>query len=95
MALRIGIDVGGTFTDLIAYDESTGHINVAKTLSTPPFFVDGCIKALSIARIDVSEISHYIGHASTVAENAIIERKLPSIALITTSGFEDVIFMGR
>jgi N-methylhydantoinase A len=95
MALRIGIDVGGTFTDLIAYDESTGHINVAKTLSTPPFFVDGCIKALSIAGIDVSEISQYIGHASTVADNAIIERKLPSIALITTSGFEDVIFMGR
>jgi len=95
MDIRVAIDIGGTFTDLIAYNESTGHINVAKTLSTPPSFVDGCIKALNVAGIDVQEIFKYIGHASTIADNAIIERKLPSIALITTSGFEDILFMGR
>jgi len=94
-SLRVAIDIGGTFTDLISYDERTGNLRIAKTLSTPPNFVEGCINAMNIAGIDVRQISRYIGHASTIAENALIERKLPSLALITTSGFEDVIFMGR
>jgi len=93
--IRLGVDIGGTFTDLFAYNESTGEIIVSKVPSTPPDFVDGVIDVIKDAKIDLKVVYEFIGHGSTIADNAIIERKIPRIALLTTEGFKDIIFLGR
>jgi N-methylhydantoinase A len=93
--IRLGIDIGGTFTDLFAYNESTGEIFITKSLSTPPDFVEGVMNAIKKVNIDLSLVHDFIAHGSTIADNAIIERKIPRIALLTTEGFRDLIFLGR
>jgi len=93
--IRLGIDIGGTFTDLFAYNEVTGEIIVSKVPSTPPDFVDGVIDVIKDAKIDLKVVYEFIGHGSTIADNALIERKIPRIALLTTEGFRDIIFLGR
>ncbi len=86
--LRIGIDIGGTFTDLVAID-AAGHVRVWKTASTPADYTAGIMTGLAALLSDslVAEILH----ASTVASNALIERKGARTALITTAGFRDVL----
>lgn len=93
--LRIGVDIGGTFTDVFAYDEKSGKIRVGKTPTTPPTFVDGVFSALGKAEADLSKAGRYIGHGSTIFDNAVIERKIPCVALITTRGFRDLLEVGR
>ncbi|MED3562848.1 hydantoinase/oxoprolinase family protein [Bacillus xiapuensis] len=95
--LRVGIDVGGTFTDLFAWDEEVkgpASVRTAKVLSTPGDPVIGFMNALSKAGIKPSEIGTII-HGTTIGTNALIERKYPEPALITTSGFRDTIEIGR
>lgn len=95
--LRVGIDVGGTFTDLFAWDEEakgTSIVRTAKVLSTPEDPVIGFMNALSKAGIKPSEIDTII-HGTTIGTNALIERKYPEPALITTAGFRDTIEIGR
>jgi N-methylhydantoinase A len=94
--LLIGVDVGGTFTDVIA---ATGHgVRVQKVLSTPPGFQEGIVDGLrrlidDLGRSpgDVAEIVH----ATTAATNAILERRGARTALVTTRGFRDVLEIGR
>ncbi|WP_436347273.1 hydantoinase/oxoprolinase family protein [Natronorubrum sp. FCH18a] len=86
---RAGVDIGGTFTDVIIFDESTGEIEIAKTPSTPANPAEGVINGLTKAETDISEIE-FFSHGSTVGTNALIERELPRIGLITTEGFRDV-----
>ena len=93
--LRVGVDIGGTFTDVFVYDERSGQIRVGKTPTTPPGFVDGVISALVKAEADLSQAGRYIGHGSTIFDNAVIERKIPRVALITTKGFRDLLEVGR
>jgi len=93
--LRIGVDIGGTFTDVFLYDEESGRIRVGKTPTTPPRFVDGVISALVKAEADLSKAGRYIGHGSTIFDNAVIERKIPRVALVTTKGFRDLLEVGR
>jgi len=93
--LRVGVDIGGTFTDVFVYDEQTGHIRVGKTLSTPPGFVEGVVTALVKAHVNLAQVKHYIGHGSTIFDNAIVERKLPPVALVTTKVFFDLLEVGR
>lgn len=95
--LQVGIDVGGTFTDLFAWDEQatgTNRVRTAKVLTTPNDPVIGFMNALSSAGIDPSEISTII-HGSTIGTNALIERKYPEPALVTTAGFRDTLEIGR
>lgn len=94
---RIGVDIGGTFTDLYAWDEdnpTAAGVRTAKVLSTPHDPSVGVLDALAKADIAPSQISTFV-HGTTIATNALIERKYPEPALITTAGFRDVLEIGR
>jgi N-methylhydantoinase A len=95
---RIGIDVGGTFTDLSFYAEKTGEIEYLKIPSTPEnpsrASIDGIKQVLSKNEISPRALS-YIAHGSTVATNAILELKGAKTGLITTRGFRDLLEIGR
>ncbi|KYH24020.1 hydantoinase/oxoprolinase [Halalkalicoccus paucihalophilus] len=86
---RSGVDIGGTFTDVIIFDEETQTIEVAKTPSTPDNPAEGVINGLTKAETSIEALD-FFSHGSTVGTNALIERKLPRIGLITTEGFRDV-----
>ncbi len=94
---RVGIDVGGTFTDLFSWDPEApvgSQVRQAKVLSTPSDPSVGFMDALDKAGIDLGEVEIII-HGTTIATNALIERSYPEPALITTEGFRDVIEIGR
>src|SRR5262249_48404005 len=92
--LRVATDIGGTFTALVAYDETSEQPFVAKTPSTPPVFIEGVLKALEKAGIAPEEVA-YLKHGSTIATNAIIERRGAKAGLVTTRGLRDVLAAGR
>ncbi|MEA2290019.1 MAG: N-methylhydantoinase, partial [Solirubrobacteraceae bacterium] len=92
--LRVAVDIGGTFTDLVAYDEATREVVSVKTPSTPPGFIDGVMNALEKAGIAPAEITVF-KHGSTIATNAIIERRGAKTGLVTTEGMRDVLAAGR
>lgn len=95
---RIGIDVGGTFTDFVVVDESSGDVGFHKVPSTPhdpsEAIAQGIGAMLDERRIDAAQVAH-IGHGTTVATNLVIERKGARTGLITTRGFRDVLEIGR
>jgi len=86
---RIAIDVGGTFTDVIAFNEHDGKMLVTKVSSTPSHPETGVINGIEKLNLSGKEIKMF-SHGTTVGTNALIERKLPKTALITTKGFRDV-----
>src|SRR5947209_7266902 len=97
--IRIGIDVGGTFTDLVAVDER-GRVVLAKAASTPRDPSEGLLEGLGLLaaelHIDVRTLlarTERIVHGTTVATNALLERKGARVALLTTEGHRDVIEM--
>ena len=90
--MRVGVEVGGTFTDLVAVDG--GRIVVTKVPSTPRSPDVGAFNALTASGIDLSKIED-LGHGSTVATNAVLERKGATVAFIATAGFRDLLFMQR
>jgi N-methylhydantoinase A len=90
----VGCDVGGTFTDLILYDQATGKIRYAKVPSTPANQAEGVLAALDEAAVDFQRLAMLI-HGTTVTTNALLERKLARCGLITTKGFRDVLELGR
>jgi N-methylhydantoinase A len=98
MTFRLGVDVGGTFTDLLLVDESSGHTYMAKVLSTPE---DSSIGVLNgIDRIcDESDIDarkvNQVMHGTTVATNAVLTRKGAKVGLITTKGYRQVLQVAR
>jgi N-methylhydantoinase A len=92
--LRVAVDIGGTFTDLVAYDEDTHELTSVKTPSTPPGFIDGVMSALDKAGIGPGEVTGF-KHGSTIATNAIIERRGARTGLVTTKGMRDVLGAGR
>lgn len=94
MAYRVGTDVGGTFTDLVLWDEDTGEISVFKTPSTPRNPADGVFDGIKNFEEKTGQIA-YFAHGTTVGTNAVLERKGAKTALITTKGFRDVIEIGR
>lgn len=90
--LWVGIDIGGTFTDFVVYSPDDGTLQRFKVLSTHPDPAEGVLQGLS--KIPQTA-SRQIVHGSTVATNAILERKGARTALITTKGFRDVLLIGR
>ncbi|MFQ5883016.1 MAG: hydantoinase/oxoprolinase family protein [Candidatus Methylomirabilales bacterium] len=88
---KIGVDVGGTFTDLVFVAE--GRLWIRKVLSTPPDPARGVLQGLSEEALGDGEWE--LIHGSTIATNALLERKGAKVGLITTSGFEDVLEIGR
>jgi N-methylhydantoinase A len=89
----VGVDVGGTFTDFVSYDVETGAMAAWKNLSTPDDPTDGVLTGLKrFTRPD--EIAH-IRLGTTIATNAILERKGATVAYLTTRGFRDIPFIQR
>ncbi|MEN9726576.1 MAG: hypothetical protein RL434_942, partial [Pseudomonadota bacterium] len=91
---RVGIDVGGTFTDLFAWNEADGRQVSSKVLTTRPDRSLGVLNALEAAGIACAGIS-YLMHGTTTATNALLERNYPDPAMVTTEGFRDTIEIGR
>jgi len=98
MGYRLSVDVGGTFTDIVLFDETTKEIFTTKVSSTPKDqsigLIEGIKKICDQKRVGYDEISYFI-HGTTVATNALLERKGARAALITTAGFRDVFEIGR
>ncbi|MGA0594656.1 hydantoinase/oxoprolinase family protein [Enterovirga sp. CN4-39] len=90
--MRVGIEVGGTFTDLVAVDGS--RVEVVKVPSTPRSPEIGAFNSLQAAGIAAEGMSDLV-HGSTVATNAILERKGAKVAFVTTRGFRDILFFQR
>ena len=91
---RVGIDVGGTFTDLFAWNDDTREQVTAKVLTTKDDRSIGVLNALKEANISPGDVS-YLMHGTTTATNALIERSFPKAGMVTTDGFRDTIEIGR
>ena len=98
MSYRLGIDIGGTFTDATLVDEATGEVRIAKVSTTPRDPSDGFLRAaeriLVEAGVDGAEL-RYVAHATTVATNAIIEGNVARTGFVTTDGFRDLLEIQR
>jgi len=96
---RIGVDIGGTFTDGTLVDSATGRVTTSKVLSTPSDPASGFISAVQkLLELDDSvkpEAIEHVVHATTVATNAIIEGKTARTAFVTTEGFRDMLEIAR
>ena len=95
---RIGVDVGGTFTDVVLHDPRSGALHVAKTLTTPGDLARAVMAGVDAVLAESGKRPSDVGallHATTVATNAILERKGARTALLTTEGFRDVLILGR
>ena len=90
----IGVDVGGTFTDVFALDEATGRAAVAKVPTTRPDQSGGILNGIAAQVSDLGDIATVV-HGTTAATNALLERKGARIGIITTHGFRDVLEMRR
>ena len=95
--MQIGVDIGGTFTDIVALDNN-GRLALAKVPSTPKDLLDGIAAAttrvLALAGAAPGAVERFI-HGTTIATNAILEQKGATTAILTTEGFEDVLELGR
>jgi N-methylhydantoinase A len=96
--IRIGIDTGGTFTDVVAFDEATGALTTTKTPSTPADpaigFIEGIDKILGLLGATGDEITA-ISHGTTVATNQLLEGKVDKLGFITTEGYEFLLEIAR
>jgi N-methylhydantoinase A len=98
VAVRVGIDTGGTFTDAVAIDGETGIVTVTKTPSTPAdpslALVNGLDKVLGLAGGGRSTLAALI-HGTTVATNALLEERFSALSLVTTAGFRHILEIAR
>lgn len=98
MAWRIGVDTGGTFTDIVAVNEDTGQRFVRKTSSTPAdpseAFTNGINELLGDIGVASNDVS-FISHGTTVATNAILESNYAQLGLIVTRGYRELLEVGR
>jgi N-methylhydantoinase A len=90
----LGIDTGGTFTDLVLYDEETGRLAIEKVPSTPADPSAGILAGIARLNLDLGTVGK-LAHGTTVATNTILERKGALTAVLTTRGFRDVLEVGR
>ena len=96
--LRIGIDTGGTFTDVVAYDEDTGLLAITKTPTTPRDpsvgFIDGLTKVLAQLGADMDDVRS-VSHGTTIATNQLLTGDIGRLGFITTEGFEFLLEIAR
>jgi N-methylhydantoinase A len=97
MATRIGVDIGGTFTDLVVYDDRSGQVTVEKVATTPSAPEVGCVDALRrvATRPGMLESCEYFLHGTTVGLNALLERRGARVGLLCTEGFRDALEIRR
>jgi len=91
---RLASDIGGTFTDLVYFDDQSGELKVEKSLTTPKDLTRGVEDTIRLAEIDGKNIDFFV-HGGTTVINAITERKGAKTALVTTAGFRDVLEIAR
>jgi len=91
---QVGIDIGGTFTDVVAFQQSTGILSEAKVRSHPDDPVAGLLAALEAVGIPWERVDDLM-HGTTLVTNAIVEDRLDKVALIATEGFADTLAIGR
>ena len=98
MSIRLGIDVGGTFTDFLLFDEGTGTFHLHKTLSTPEDqsvgILDGMHALLDQTNLSADDIRSML-HGTTVATNIVLEAKGARVGLLVTENFEQVLHLAR
>jgi N-methylhydantoinase A len=91
---RLASDIGGTFTDLVYFNEATGDLGTAKSLTTPRELTQGVIDTIRLSQIAPGDVGFFV-HGGTTVINVITERKGAKTALITTAGFRDVLEIAR
>jgi len=94
MAFAVAVDIGGTFTDLVAYDHDSHRVAYAKSPTTYENFVEGildCFKKVQLAPGN----ANFVNHGTTLVINSLIQRKGAKAALVTTAGFRDVLEIAR
>jgi N-methylhydantoinase A len=94
VSLRVATDVGGTFTDMVCFDEESNSVRAAKSSTVPESLSRGVLAAIDAGNIELDEVRGFV-HGATVVINAITERKGVRTALVTTRGFRDVLEIGR
>lgn len=96
MGLRIGVDIGGTFTDLIAYDDRTGETVFGKVPTTPAHPERGCLRAIreAISAKALAEAEYFL-HGTTVGLNSLLERRGAKVGLLVTKGVRDLLEIRR
>ncbi len=92
--MRVSVDVGGTFTDVIALDEDSGNIRLEKVATTPANPADGVLEGFQKADVSAETIGYFV-HGTTLGINAMLTRSGAKVAIITTKGFRDVYLLGR
>lgn len=90
----VGTDVGGTFTDIVAVQADSAETRIAKVPSRPAAPVQAMLEALAALRLEAAEVRRFV-HGTTRVTNALVEGRLPKVALVATAGFEDVLEVGR
>jgi N-methylhydantoinase A len=97
-AIRLGIDIGGTFTDITVLEEDSGCVTVTKVPSrrSDPggALINAVERGLELAAVDAKDVTMLV-HGTTIVTNAVLEKKLPQTSLVTTDGFRDVLEIGR
>jgi len=91
---EVGTDIGGTFTDIIAIRRSPAETRIAKVPSRPHAPVDAMLEAIEAVGLQKDQVKRFV-HGTTRVTNAIVEERLPKVALVATAGFEDVLDIGR
>jgi N-methylhydantoinase A len=94
MRIRIGVDTGGTFTDVVAFDEESGAVVVTKTPSTPADPADGFMTGLRKVLSTMDDVS-MVSHGTTVATNQLLEGRIERLGFVTTEGFEFLLEIAR
>ena len=92
--LRVGVDVGGTFTDIFVHDEDSGATMSAKVPTTPENQAIGVVESLRAAGVSPADVS-FMAHGTTTGTNALLERTGALTGLLTTDGFRDVLEIMR
>jgi N-methylhydantoinase A len=94
MPYAVAVDIGGTFTDLVAYDHERGEVVYTKSPTTYGNFVDGILDCFAKVSLD-PRAARFVNHGTTLVINALIQRKGAKAALVTTKGFRDVLEIAR
>ena len=90
----IGTDIGGTFTDIIAVESASNETRIAKVPSRPDAPVRAMLEALAAVGLGANDVRRFV-HGTTRVTNALVEERLPRVALVATAGFEDVLEIAR
>ena len=94
VGVRLAADIGGTFTDVAAFDETSGELRLGKVLSTPDRLVNGILEGVAETKVRLADAGLFF-HGSTIVINTLLERSGARTALLTTRGFRDIYEIGR